>query len=289
MTLRIYYLFLFLFLSCFSFSQKKETTFISDTLPETKVWLPKAIIQDQGKIWTSPIRMQKKEFIFWGSVLTTTGLAIIYDKDIYNEIKYFQSKHNWVSDVSPVVTFGGDNIFNLSTCAAFYLGGHVFGNKKAVRTGEMAFQSLIHAGIIVKAGKLFFGRQRPSYQMGIDDWHGTSGAVNQFLSNPKTEPVSKYDAFPSGHTIAIWSVATVIAKQYNNIKVVPPICYGFATIVGISRVTEDTHWISDCILGAALGYSIANLTIKTRANNRLTILPNFSQKGTGLSLLYEIK
>ena len=34
----------------------------------------------------------------------------------------------------------------------------------------------------------------------------------------------------------------------------PIISYGLASLVGISRIIEDTHWASDVFVGAVLGY-----------------------------------
>jgi len=35
---------------------------------------------------------------------------------------------------------------------------------------------------------------------------------------------------------------------------VPIISYSAATLIGLSRITENAHWITDVVAGAALGY-----------------------------------
>jgi len=72
------------------------------------------------------------------------------------------------------------------------------------------------------------------------------------------ETCSAFDAFPSGHTATAFSIATVFATQYKDIKAIPVICYSTATLVGISRLTEHEHWASDVFVGGIMGYLCGN-------------------------------
>ncbi|HME09795.1 MAG TPA: phosphatase PAP2 family protein, partial [Bryobacteraceae bacterium] len=68
--------------------------------------------------------------------------------------------------------------------------------------------------------------------------------------------------FPSGHAIAAFSVATVIARRYGKrYRWVPYAAYGLAAAVGFSRVTTLAHFPSDVFLGAALGYSVSRFAV----------------------------
>jgi membrane-associated phospholipid phosphatase len=138
--------------------------------------------------------------------------------------------------------------------------------------------------LIVTVGKLITGRQRPSYDNGKDYWHWFPSTFKQLGSDPQP----KYDAFPSGHTIAAWSVATVIAKQYKNYKIVPILAYTAATGVGLSRITQDAHWMSDVIIGAAMGYTIGSFIAKERKNTKWTLLPASNGKQIMLTGIYKL-
>ena len=50
-------------------------------------------------------------------------------------------------------------------------------------------------------------------------------------------PLSASGSFPSGHTIAVFSVATVIATRYCHQRWVPFVAYGLAAAVGFSRLS----------------------------------------------------
>ena len=51
--------------------------------------------------------------------------------------------------------------------------------------------------------------------------------------------------FPSGHTIAAFSIATVFAERYHRHRWVPWTAYGLAGLIGFSRVTLQAHFPSD--------------------------------------------
>ena len=66
---------------------------------------------------------------------------------------------------------------------------------------------------------------------------------------------------PSGHTIAAFSVATVVARRYRNHRWVPYVSYGVAALVGFSRLSLSAHFISDVFVGATLGYSVSRFAV----------------------------
>jgi membrane-associated phospholipid phosphatase len=254
---------------------------VPDSLVDKPKWFLASMLEDEGKLWTSPFRIRKEDLKFWIPIITATALSIVYDEEIYSAIKNFQNQHAWVSVISPVITRGGE-VFPIEAGALFVMSGLIFHNEKAKQTGFIALQTWVHAGLIVQVGKLIFGRQRPSYENGVDKWHGFPESLNRFR---KDGSVSKYDAFPSGHTIEAFGLATVIAEQYKNIKIVPIISYSLAAGVGLSRITEDTHWLSDVILGAAMGYGIGKYMVRERKDTKWTLIPQAAKDDLKLTAI----
>jgi membrane-associated phospholipid phosphatase len=255
------------------YSQYQDSTYLSINRSVTdsgKTWFVEAFCQDEKKLWLSPFKKPGINKIFWVPVIGATILSIREDETIYSAFKTFQSKHHWVDHLSPVITYGGDNKTVISVCALFFIGGVALRDDKAKQTGIMAAEALAHAGLIVTIGKTLTGRQRPSFDHGKDLWNWFPASLNMYKEGYYK---SGFDAFPSGHTIAAWSVATVIAQQYREKKIIPILCYTIATGVGLSRITEDTHWLSDVILGGALGYSIGRFVVRERSGTRFTFLP----------------
>lgn len=266
-------------------TNQKEVFFgIHDSIKSDTINFLKGFIADEKKLWTSPFRLTSKRYLFWAPVLIATAISIRHDEQIYSNFKSYQFGHKWVDKVSPIVTLGGENTVVLGASALFYGAGLVFKNQKAKQTGILSLQALAHAGLIVTVGKLVTGRERPSYGKGKSTWHWFPTSLRQFSG----EAQSKYDAFPSGHNIAAWSLATVIAKQYSKTVIVPILVYSAATAVSFSRVTEDTHWFSDVIIGGTLGYTIGAFVVKNRKNTRWTLLPVSDGKNVFLSGTFKL-
>jgi membrane-associated phospholipid phosphatase len=272
--------------STFNAQKQESGENVKNAKQEEEPRLFKAVLQDQGKILTSPLRMKGKEFLLWGGVALITGVLIANDEKIYREIKEFQGKNEWVDDISPKVTKLGLGEWNLAISGAFYMGGLLFKNKKAKETARLALMTLIHTGIVVQLGKHLAGRQRPSWDNGNDRWAGPEG----FFKRYKEGEIAHYDAFPSGHTITIFGTATVVAEMYKKTIWVPVLSYSLATMCGLSRITEDTHWLSDVFLGAVLGYAIGKYIVKKRnrlGKSKLNIYPIANSQQIGVNVQYK--
>src|SRR5207302_1941254 len=101
-------------------------------------------------------------------------------------------------------------------------------------------------------------RQRPSYydpetHENDPSWHGPFFQFQKDKNGNKPD-YFRYSSFPSGHTTVAFAAATVFAMEYSDRPLVPIIAYSAATLIGLSRITENKHWDSDLIVGAALGY-----------------------------------
>jgi membrane-associated phospholipid phosphatase len=98
-------------------------------------------------------------------------------------------------------------------------------------------------------------------------------------------------SFPSGHTSNAFALASVAQLHYGWRIGVP--AYALAGLMGVSRIHEDKHWLSDVVAGAALGY-IAGRTV-VRVNNRgtggaharatLTVVPVVARRTRGLQMM----
>jgi membrane-associated phospholipid phosphatase len=65
-------------------------------------------------------------------------------------------------------------------------------------------------------------------------------------------------SFPSGHTTTAFAAAAAVTSEVGrwspgSTRIVGPLMYGGATMVGLSRMYHNKHWLSDVVLGAAIG------------------------------------
>ena len=67
-----------------------------------------------------------------------------------------------------------------------------------------------------------------------------------------------YQSFPSGHTLAAFSLASAVTADAGTFwpheqTLIGVLTYGGATLSGLSRMYVNAHWASDVALGAGIG------------------------------------
>jgi len=203
---------------------------------------------------SAPFKMKGTDFVWLGAGAIITAGLLATDQASYNFIHKGTERTSLFRNTSPEVTELGAN-YGLLSLGAFAGYSLFFNNKKAQETSFLAFEAFLTSSVWVVSIKWIAGRQRPSAQEQSQSVAGGKwyGPVAYFRSNPK-KSITNFDAFPSGHTATAFSIATVFAKQYNQTLIVPILSYAAASIVGITRIGESTHWASDVFVGAILGY-----------------------------------
>ena len=234
----------------------------------SKGYFPSLLTDFEVQI-VSPFKLSAKQWLITGAAVGITAALIHFDGDIDDWARVQKQKHNWVNKSSPVITnFGGD--WGVYSVVATGLISAVCKNEKGVQTSLLATQAMTTSGVWVNIIKILTGRERPKADYTFSKkesgaWYGPFSAWDQDLAVRK--PVSEFDAFPSGHTATAFSIATVFATQYKDIKAVPIICYSAATLVGLSRLTEHQHWASDVFVGGILGYLCGKQVVKNYNKN----------------------
>jgi membrane-associated phospholipid phosphatase len=249
---------------------------------------------------TAPFKFTARDWIITGAAVGLTATLLHFDNDIDKWARVQKQEHGWVNKSSPVITQFGSS-YGIATVSSIGLLSAVFKKQKGVQTSILATQALITSGAWVQLIKHFTGREDPSAsyvysKMPGGKWWGPFAQYDQDL--PVYKSVSSFDAFPSGHTAAAFSIATVFASQYSNIKAIPIISYTMATLVGISRLTEHQHWASDIFVGGLIGYVCGKEVVghynnthknpdtlflsKSKINPEFTFIQNGNQVGFSL-------
>lgn len=234
--------------------------------------------QDEKRLWSSPFRASSKDLLVWGGLLALTGVLIHNDEAIYRDIKEYQADHEWADKATPFFSDMAQG-YPFALAGAIWVTGALTRNDHAKETGYLALQAMLHSFVVVQVVKHLTGRARPSAFDGEDRWAGPAG----FFKRYEDGKWSHYDAMFSGHTITLWSLATVLAHQYRKTVVVPVLAYSLATLGGLATITDDLHWISDVVVGAAIGYAISRFVIRRRSKN-FQIAPVIHRDGVGIGV-----
>jgi membrane-associated phospholipid phosphatase len=193
----------------------------------------KNLLRDQRAIWTSPLHV--KEGTPWR--LVTIGAVstalLLTDEQTEARLGNNSGRLHISNDVSQAGSWYG----LAAVSGAFYLVGRAAHSDKARETGVLSAEALINGIVVGQALKAITQRKRPLDQPG----------EAQFFNGGS--------AFPSGHSINAWAVATVVAHEYDNLPA-QLTAYGLASLVSISRFTGQRHYLSDIFIGGAIGYGI---------------------------------
>jgi hypothetical protein len=226
---------------------------------------------DTKAIVTSPAKWNQRDWTKLGVFVAAEGSLLFTDQSVKD---FFQENRTTKLDkISKnfLEPFGGN--YSLLVMSGFVVHGLLAKNTKSVSTGLLSLESFLLSSIIVRIPKTLAGRERPNNA----DGNGPFTFNGPFNGN----------SFPSGHTTAVFSVASVIATQYRNIKWVPVTAYSVASLVGLSRIYDNKHWLSDVVGGAIIGTLVGNMVSQRRtAHSKFDISPIGSLNFQGVQLSY---
>jgi membrane-associated phospholipid phosphatase len=186
---------------------------------------------------------------------------------------FFQSNKNANLDYVSrnfLEPFGAN--YSILLMSGFFVHGILAKNERSVSTALLSLESYALSSIFTRIPKILVGRERPDNLAG-DGPYAIKGPFHG-------------SSFPSGHTTAAFSIASVIATQYRDTKWVPFAAYSVASLVGISRIYDNKHWLTDVIGGAVVGTLVGNLVSHRTSNSKLTIVPIGNSGYQGVNLTY---
>jgi membrane-associated phospholipid phosphatase len=224
----------------------------------------------QKEIWTSPFRAQTRDLLWIVPLIGGTALTLKNDADWSHSYQ----PSNSTLDASRKISYLGSGPVTFSTAAAIYFIGKLTNNDRAKSAGFLSLEALANTAILVQGAKAITGRERPK----SGDRDGSFWV--------------RGNSFPSGHSASVWSLAAVFAGVYPDNKLIQVGAYSLATAVSISRVTGQNHFVSDALVGSAVGYLIGRMvvkqhTISSNESKLQSITPYIDKKNQryGLSVL----
>ncbi len=209
------------------------------------------IADDQARIWLFPAKLNKrKNWIPVAAILGTTAALIVLDP---HEAPHFRNTSTFAG-FNSVFSGNATAIGTAIVPVSLYATGLFAKDNKMKGTALLAGEAVADSEILAFVLKGAFKRVRPASIAPTanfwDSWFESRGSL-----------LSGNGGMPSGHTIAAFSVATIVARRYGNHRWVPYVSYGLAAVVGFSRLTLSAHFVSDVFVGAALGYSVSRFAV----------------------------
>lgn len=130
-----------------------------------------------------------------------------------------------------------------------YAAGLLFQNRTLADMGLHASESLAIASVAGFVLKGIVGRPLPRQR---------NADADSYVFGRGMRVDGNWQAFPSGHTLAVFSIASAVTAEAQDRwpshgTLVGVLTYGVASAAGISRLYNNAHWVSDVIFGAGIG------------------------------------
>ena len=219
---------------------------------------------------TLALAPKEKKRLYWGVPAVLIGLGTIAMLDTDGDeffINKYEIREERNEALPHFVTHADDYLQHVPSVTTFLLSAcGVKGKNDLANQAAIYIKSELLMMSVVYSLKYTVGESRPD-----------SGKKN---------------SFPSGHTAQAFTAATFLAREYGYKSVWISVgAYTAATTVGVFRVLNNRHWISDILVGAGIGILSTNLVYFThqhkwgKKKNALSVTP-FYQDSKGLSMVY---
>jgi membrane-associated phospholipid phosphatase len=231
---------------------------------------------DSKSIIISPAKWRTKQWIELGIVAGAGVLAYTQDEKIQ---QYFTGHQSVTGDNLSKYVFEPFGRYAPVIIGSLYLGGRLVKDKRLAGTSLTAAKALVVSSVFAAVTKQLTHRHRP-YQDDIPDHANWDGPFSKY----------EYNSYPSGHSTAVFSMASVYAMEYSSTIWVPVLSYTLAVGTAVSRLYDNKHWASDIVIGSALGFVTGRFMWKQnrKGNNKLVILPSAGTHSASITCLIQI-
>jgi membrane-associated phospholipid phosphatase len=202
------------------------------------------IVFDQEDIFTSPFHISRHNALEWLVPTAVVGALIPADTHIANAFENSRGQVRWGGRIS--------NIGASYTLIPIIAGSYVYGawrdKPKEREIGVLGTESLLDSLIVAGVLKEAFRRNRPDEKNPGDFWGGGT-------------------SFPSGHSIQVWAIASLLDHEYKHQRIVGITAYTLAGIVSASRIAAQKHFASDVVAGGTMGWFIGRYVYDTHMSH----------------------
>jgi hypothetical protein len=224
---------------------------------------------------SNTIHLDSKDLMTAGIIVGVTAISTTFDNPIRDAVK--KSHSSTLDRITPFGDKIGNSMYATKFCGVVYLGGFILGEDELRKTGLMLTEAMVLNGAVTQGLKIIMGRSRPYANEGNYD-------IDFLALRFQEEDYS----LPSGHTSAVFTMATVLSERIDNIYASVGL-YSLAGWTAFQRIYADAHWFSDTFLGAAIGTVIGLEVVKLNSEyetsrTNLSVVPLVNPNGYGVSI-----
>ena len=244
--------------------------------------------RDFGAIWISPFRGSGKDYLIAGGVLAAAAALSPLDDDV--DRWAVRNRDRGVLDAIRPVRRGGD-FYSLNKATPYVGGLYVVGlltKKRGIRDGIFGCAAAYGANTTIRHQVVYrlIGRNRPDTLRNHPEGYVPVGATqgDQYEFNIPAKGYGDH-SFPGGHVATMATCASFLSHRFQMGAVEPALAV-LVTAMGVGRIADQGHWLSDQVVGVAFGYAIGR-EVARRQKRRLEReqqgppFPESATRGTG--------
>jgi membrane-associated phospholipid phosphatase len=203
--------------------------------------LPRNLIIDQENLLTTPFHLNKSQWK-WAVPLALVGTVLLASDTAVEG--HAPSNPNTISRATTASNAGLAALVGAG--GGMFLWGHLAHNDQQRETGLLSGEAAIDAALDTEIIKYAAGRERP------------------FVGDGRGRFFQGGDSFPSFHASASFAVASVIAHEYSG-PLTQVLAYGVAGAVDAARFGGRKHFMTDLVVGSALGWYLGRQVYRTHS------------------------
>lgn len=215
---------------------------------------------DFKHIFSSPAHFSNSQWLTTAAILGTTASAFLIDEPIRD---FAQENHSrFLDGIMPYGDYYGRFLTTTGLSTLVYISGIAFDDEETRLTGRAMIEALSFSLMISGSMKVIFGRSRPYMNQGNMqfNWFETSQDMR---------------SFPSGHSTSAFAISSVLSERIRRPWATVGL-YGLATLTLLNRMYDDMHWLSDTLMGAAIGTTIG-IAVGKRVNKEAEHRSRFNE------------
>jgi membrane-associated phospholipid phosphatase len=200
-----------------------------------------------------PLRWKGRDWITVGALAGGTALLTLADQPLRDATQGDQNYYYSVPVVAGRVF--GEWYSIVAVAGSFGAYGLIAKDTSAKKIAIELFQAGLYSELVTGLLKTVVGRARPYMNEGPSSFRPFT------FFNPD------YNSFPSGHSTSAFALSTVLSRHAHS-TALKIISYTPAALTLFSRIYQDKHWVSDELIGAAIGYFVGNWVVDLHETKR---------------------
>jgi hypothetical protein len=202
--------------------------------------------RDVGAVLSAPFDARGRDWLLAAGSIGVSALAMLADQEA-SDWAIENDSSALFKPIKPLrrggVLYSGKYV--VPPVAAMYLVGIAIRNQDMRDFVTGCATSWLAQGTVRKGTAYLVGRARPDTMPNDPQhWRVPNGYDNWMMRS-----------FPAGHFANAMSCITFANTRYE-MGFVEPVLYAVAAGVGVGRMADRGHWLSDTVIGGILGYAV---------------------------------